>query len=198
MTEVWRRVCTHAQQSVLLALVDHGDDFGNRIYPSYGYLAWKTQYSSRQVRRVVDDLLKLGVLTRVERGNSHKKSNRYTVDLTKLAPKPPYRTRDIVSQLDIQPGTPCHSTRDISASTRDIAMSTQSPSESPYKHKKRVRVTPEDSDASEAQTRRKTEKAIADALIDLRLTSYARHPKTLAMRANVGVAEVEAYLAAHP
>lgn len=84
MADVWRRVCTHAQQSILLALVDHGDDFGARIYPSYGYLAWKTQYSARQVMRVVEELIKLGVLKKVERGNSHKRSNRYTVDLSKL------------------------------------------------------------------------------------------------------------------
>jgi hypothetical protein len=77
-------------------------------------------------------------------------------------------------------------------------MSTQSPSESPYKPKKRAREIPKGSGASEAESRTKRQRAIADAVIDLRLTSYARHPPTLALRANVSVAEIEAYLSEHP
>lgn len=142
MADVWRRVCTHAQQSILLALVDHGDDFGARIYPSYGYLAWKTQYSARQVMRVVEELIKLGVLKKVERGNSHKRSNRYTVDLSKFPLKAPFRTSDTVSQLDRKPVSPCRSTSDISTSTSDIAMSHQSPSESSLKRKSVPRANP--------------------------------------------------------
>lgn len=186
MSEVWRRACTHAQQSILLALVDHSDDFGHRIYPSYAYIAWKTQYSSRQVMRVIEDLLKLGVLTRVERGNSHKRSNRYTVDLTKLARKPSFRTSDTMSQLDGQPVTPCHSTSDISPSTSDIAMSHQSPSESPYKPKKRAREIPKGSGASEED--RKRREKIRTYLRDLKGNS--RDPKLIASLAGSTFEEV--------
>lgn len=154
MADVWRRTCTHAQQSILLALVDHGDDFGGRIYPSYAYLAWKTQYSARQVMRVIGELIELGVLKKVERGNSHKKSNRYTVNLAKLPLKLPFRTSDTMSQLDAQPVTACHSTSDISASTSDIAMSHQSSSESPSKHLSGSRATPKDSRSTERKSPR--------------------------------------------
>jgi hypothetical protein len=192
MSEVWRRVCTHAQQSVLLALVDHGDDFGARIYPSYAYLAWKTQYSARQVMRVVEGLLKAGVLTRVERGNSHKRSNRYTVNLSKLPLKVPFRTSDTMSQLDWQPVTPCHPTSDISTSTSDIAMSHQSPSESSLNHKKRkrTRANPAGSRASEGEPEGRGRK-IRDQLIMMKNSTGGRDPRHIALLTGTTPEEVQ-------
>lgn len=190
MSEVWRRICTHAQQSILLALVDHGDDFGGRIYPSYAYLAWKTQYSARQVMRVVEGLIKSGVLTRIERGNSHKRSNRYTVDLAKLPLKPAFRTSDTMSPLYKEPVTPCHPTSDISAPTSDIAMSHQSPSESSLNHKKRkrTRANPTGSRASEEEARGRK---IREQLIMMKNATGGRDPRHIALLTGTTPEEVQ-------
>jgi hypothetical protein len=182
---------SHSQQAVMLALADSGHDDGTRIYPSYAYLSWKTEYGVRQVMRIIQGLQKLGAVKRISRGNSHKKANEYRLDFSVFEAKTPWKSTSdkmsLVTSCHMSPEPP---TSDISPSTSDIAMSHQSPSESPVKHKKRVRVIPKGSDASE-----ETQKKIKAAMFDLRLTSTSRDPQAIAWRANVSVDVVRAYLA---
>jgi hypothetical protein len=56
MSQVWTLELEHGQQIVLLAMADHADDDGARCYPSVSYLAWKTNYSERQVQRIMAQL----------------------------------------------------------------------------------------------------------------------------------------------
>lgn len=196
MTMVWACEMSHAHQSILLALADHGHDDGTSIYPSFGYLAWKTGYSRRQCMRLVGELRKLGAVKRIKRGNSHKRANEYRLNLSVFKTKKPYRpTSDKVSPLDIQLVTSSPPTSDISGSTSDIAMSHQSPSESPGKHKKRARVSPTDSRSAQDK---ETDLKIRSAMLDLRLSSTARDPQAIAWRANVDIQLVRKYLREHP
>lgn len=67
MGKVWDLELPHNQLLVLLALADHADHEGNNVYPSLGLVAWKTGYSEQQVRRVMRQLEKVGILTVVAR-----------------------------------------------------------------------------------------------------------------------------------
>ena len=53
MSLVWEMDFDHAELLISLALADHADDDGRRSYPSLPYVAWKTGYSVRQIRRVL-------------------------------------------------------------------------------------------------------------------------------------------------
>ena len=65
MSQVWELDIDHSEMIVLLAMADHADDDGQNCYPSNAYLAWKTGYSDRQVRRVLRALESTGIITRV-------------------------------------------------------------------------------------------------------------------------------------
>jgi len=65
MSQVWELDIDHGEMIVLLAMADHADDDGQNCYPSNAYLAWKTGYSDRQVRRVLRTLESTGIITRV-------------------------------------------------------------------------------------------------------------------------------------
>jgi len=65
MSQVWELDIDHSEMIVLLAMADHADDDGQNCYPSNAYLAWKTGYSDRQVRRVLRTLESIGIITRV-------------------------------------------------------------------------------------------------------------------------------------
>jgi hypothetical protein len=183
---VWAHKMTHSQQAVMLALADSGHDDGSNIYPSFGYLAWKTEYSVRQVMRIVGELRKLGAVKRIRRGNSQKRSNEYRLNFDVFERKPPWKTTsDKMSLLDIQLVTPRAPTSDISGSTSDIAMSHQSSSESPVKHKKRAREIPKGSGASEETKKR--------AVVDYwqKLAPAQRTVTTIAMLSGASIEDVE-------
>lgn len=65
MSQIWELDIDHSEMIVLLAMADHADDDGQNCYPSNSYLAWKTGYSDRQVRRVLRTLESIGIITRV-------------------------------------------------------------------------------------------------------------------------------------
>jgi hypothetical protein len=65
MAQVWELDIDHSDLIVLLAMADHADDDGQNCYPSVGYLAWKSGYSDRQIRRVLRTLEFTGIITRV-------------------------------------------------------------------------------------------------------------------------------------
>jgi hypothetical protein len=186
---VWAHKMSHSQQTIMLALADSGHDDGTNIYPSFGYLSWKTEYSIRQVMRIVKELRKLGAVKRIVRGNSHKRANEYRLDFSAFTAKEPWkRTSDKMSLVTSCHTSPASPTSDISGSTSDTAMSHQSPSESPVKHKKRARKNPDGSRASELDKKRKK---IRERIHDLRLVSYGRNPKVIADGVGCSIEEVQ-------
>jgi hypothetical protein len=63
MAQVWGLNLPQNEKFVLLAMADHADHEGQGIRPSTARVAWKTGYSERQVRRIVDALVTRGVLS---------------------------------------------------------------------------------------------------------------------------------------
>lgn len=139
---VWELDLTHSQQSVLLAMADHAEHDGSKVFPSVARIAWKTSYSERQVRRVMSKLRGLKILVIVKEANRYR-PREYKIDISAGKTKKAFRD-DIVSSLgDEEDSTPTSrtdtdvtpeaselipiSTRDdIATSTRpDTAMSTR-------------------------------------------------------------------------
>lgn len=89
MAQVWERKLSKAEQSVLLAMADHAQDDGSRCYPSVDWIAWKTDYSTRQVQRTIKGLCATGALVKV-RGYGRGRPVEYCIDLSKTEAKPEY------------------------------------------------------------------------------------------------------------
>lgn len=140
---VWELNLTHSQQSVLLAMADHAEHDGSKVFPSVARIAWKTGYSERQVRRVMSDLREMKILIIVRESNRYR-PREYKIDISAGKKKHPFRD-DIVSPLAVEDDstptsrgdmgvapepsdlTPVSTRADIATSTRaDIAMSDES------------------------------------------------------------------------
>jgi hypothetical protein len=79
---VWERLdCSGGELILALALADIGGDDGDRIYPSIGYLAYKTRHSERQIQRHLKKLRKLGWLQckKVSKGG-RSQTTRYRIN----------------------------------------------------------------------------------------------------------------------
>ena len=96
MGKVWDLDLPHNKLIVLLAMADHADHLGNNIFPSQGLIAWKTGYSVKQVRRIIQDLVKDQILVIVSRGKGLV--TKYNIDLTKGKLKAEY-TPDKMSDV---------------------------------------------------------------------------------------------------
>jgi len=90
MSVVWTLGLRHDEQSILLALADHAHDDGTDARPSLGYLAWKTGYSLRSVKRIVARLRSTGVI-QVEEEGGGRVSTVYRLYLDRGKTKPPYQ-----------------------------------------------------------------------------------------------------------
>lgn len=89
MGQVWELRLSPGQMLVALALADHGADDGSRIFPSLGRVAWKCGYSERQVRRVVRELEKAGIVVKVAEPCGGR-GVEYRLDVGAGLPKPPF------------------------------------------------------------------------------------------------------------
>lgn len=77
MNAVWAYAdCKGSELLILLALADFADDNGENIYPSMQTLAHKSRMSDKQARRVVQNLVKLGLIEIVEAGGWQRGRNR--------------------------------------------------------------------------------------------------------------------------
>ncbi len=99
MARVWERCLSHAQQSILLALSDHAGDDGSHVYPSLAHIAWKTGYSARQVKRVIADLRRMGVLEVVAPARRGRPVE-YRVHIEAVPEKSPLRKDDMKALQD--------------------------------------------------------------------------------------------------
>jgi len=94
MGSVFDKDLTRPQTLVLLALADHADHDGRKVFPSVAYTAWKTAYSHRQVQRVMRQLQNIGVLVVVREAVGHH-ATEYRIELSAAKEKPPYdETKD--------------------------------------------------------------------------------------------------------
>ena len=75
---------------VLMALVDHAEHDGSRIFPSIDYVAWKTGYKRRQVQNIIRSLHKRGVLALVREARDHR-PREYRADFATATRKPERR-----------------------------------------------------------------------------------------------------------
>jgi hypothetical protein len=91
MSQVWEHEFDHPEQSILLALADHADDDGAKIFPSVEYICWKTGYKERQVRRLLKKLREQRVLLVLREGGGRGYPTEYKLNLAAAPRKPPYR-----------------------------------------------------------------------------------------------------------
>lgn len=82
----------HNEQSIMLALADHGHDDGSHIHPSVPYVAWKTGYTERQVQTILRRLEAKGLIEPVAYATGGRgKATEYQMHIERGTMKPPYR-----------------------------------------------------------------------------------------------------------
>lgn len=89
MGQVWGLALPRSQRDVLLAMADNANDDG-RCYPGVEYLAWKTDYSVRQVQRALAGLKgsKVVELSGGFADGGRGRFPEYTLHLDRAAAKP--------------------------------------------------------------------------------------------------------------
>lgn len=102
--QVWELKLTPAQREVLMAYADHADHNGDNIRPGIGFIAWKTDYSERQVQRITAELVADGLLV-VTALSARGRPTCYRMDLSKGERKAPYVARKRGDRMSPQPET---------------------------------------------------------------------------------------------
>ncbi len=88
---VWGLKLPHNQFEVLMALADAAHDDGSRCFPSVGLVAWMTDYSDRQVRRLLASLRTDGLIEAVAFDHGGTRPTEYQLHLDRGVQKPPRR-----------------------------------------------------------------------------------------------------------
>lgn len=72
MGKAWELDLETSELLILLAMADHADHEGNNVRPSTRLIAWKTGFSERHVRRVIDKLVseKILMVTNAPKGKT--------------------------------------------------------------------------------------------------------------------------------
>lgn len=109
MGKVWDLDLPHNQLLVLLSLADHADHEGNNVFPSLGLTAWKTGYSTQQIRRIMRELEDAKILIAINKKPGRKAV--YRIDTSAGKQKPEYiYTPSKMSQVSksnpLHPDTP--------------------------------------------------------------------------------------------
>jgi hypothetical protein len=100
MGKVWELDLPHQEILVLLALADHADHLGRHVRPSLALIAWKTNYSKRQVIRIIQSLETKKLLRIHRAGGGRGRATEYTLHLENGVRKSPFRKDDMVSQFE--------------------------------------------------------------------------------------------------
>lgn len=118
---VWTLSLPRCERDVLLAMADHADDDGGRCYPSIDHLAWKTDYSARQVQRALASL-KAKKIVEVEAGAEGGRGRlpEYRLHLDRASLKPSWESvkGDILSRRSSQRVTSATAKGDIQSAER--------------------------------------------------------------------------------
>lgn len=105
MGQVFELDVSHGEQSVLLAMADHGNDDGTGIFPGVLRLAWKTGYSERQVQNILRSLEAKGLIVPVAYAQGGRgKSTEYKMCLENGVKKPPFDPDKRVQSATVQKG----------------------------------------------------------------------------------------------
>ena len=92
---VWELDLPHAEAWVLMALADHAHHDGSNMFASQKLLAWKTGYSERQIRRILESLEEQGLIVPESGGVGRGMIRSYRIELAaakKKEPMPENRT----------------------------------------------------------------------------------------------------------
>lgn len=101
MGSVYDLDLSHVDQAVLMAMADHAEHDGTKVFPSVEYVAWKTSYSERTVQRSISRLRKAKILKLVRKARHHL-PNEYRIDIAagpRKAPFDPENRGDTVTPL---------------------------------------------------------------------------------------------------
>lgn len=90
MNRVWESGLPRDEKYILLCLADFGDDFGESIYPSIGYLIWKTGYSETGLKKILRKLRNKKYIS-VGFEASKYGTNQYCINLESLPKRQPYK-----------------------------------------------------------------------------------------------------------
>lgn len=102
--EVWEFDLPTNEKLVCLALADHADHNGENVYPSQALIAWKTGFSVRHVRRLIDSLIKKGAVICMADGKGKGRPNTYAIDFEHAPRLPPFREQGRTSESPTQVG----------------------------------------------------------------------------------------------
>lgn len=91
--EVWEFDLPQNEKLVCLALADHADHMGKDVRPSQALIAWKTGFSVRHVRRLIDSLVEKGAVVCESSGKAKGKPNTYTIDFENAPKLKPFREK---------------------------------------------------------------------------------------------------------
>jgi hypothetical protein len=108
MGKVWDMDLPPGEKLVLLALADHADHNGNNAYPGNDLLAKKTGLSTRQVRRILDDLESRAIVKKSSGGVGRGKKANYEIITEKgtLCPLSGNKKEDTMSPIkNVKKGT---------------------------------------------------------------------------------------------
>lgn len=103
MGQVYDYKLPHGEQTVLLAVADHADHDGEHAFPSVPLIAWKINYTERQVRRLMKQLRDRGVLVVTAKSKRHKPTE-YRIVLNSLTRKAPRVRPDVATGLEVAVG----------------------------------------------------------------------------------------------
>lgn len=92
MGTVWDLDIPHPMAWVLMALADHADHDGGNLYVGQQRLCWKTSYSERQIRRILDQLEDAGIIIPEGGGSGRGLKQSYRISLDNVPRKPKFET----------------------------------------------------------------------------------------------------------
>jgi Helix-turn-helix domain len=90
MNEIWALDLTPSEKLLLLAMADHANDAGTRVYPSIERLVWKTGLGERTVYRTMRILEGDGIVVKEAQGGGRGKTTHYRLVLEKADKQPPF------------------------------------------------------------------------------------------------------------
>lgn len=169
MGRVWDLKLTPAKREVLLAYADHADHEGGSIEIGVPYIAWKTDYSERHVRRITNALIADGLLVVDERRPA--KPFICHIDYDAGVMKPAFVSRDARKDSDkmspLEKVNPDKMSEDGNQTPDKMSESESQTSDMTREEEKR------DSDIASAKTVSKTykDKRIITTTVDIDLSS---------------------------
>jgi hypothetical protein len=100
MGQVWELDLPHQEVLVLLAMADHADHEGRHVRPSLGLLSWKTNYSKRQIIRIMQSLEAKRLIRVRKSGGGRGRVTEYALLLENGVRKAPFRKDDNLTPFD--------------------------------------------------------------------------------------------------